>query len=126
MSGLKPKIPGSEAHISRNPGCLVTQDVPPVCLRLQSHRQQIALPYAFLLRAVLSDDETTCAIIFATHEISVRGRHLLGAYLAVSQGLAAQISISDSNSFSEGDKVLGPLVTDIRIEPTDELGRARR
>ena len=126
MSGLKPKIPGSEAHIARNPGCLDSQDTPPVCLRLHSHRQRLALPYALLLRAELSEDETNCVIVFATHEISVRGRHLLGVYLAVSQGQAAQISIGDSTSFAEGDKVLGPLVTDIQIEPTDESGRARR
>lgn len=124
MSGLKPKLPGADQH--RNPGCLVTQDVPAVCLRLQSHRQQIALPYALMLRAELSEDETSCAIIFATHEISVRGRHLRAVYLAVSQAQAAQISIGDSASFTEGDKFLGPLVTDIRIEPTDESDRARR
>ena len=124
MSGLKPKVPGADQP--RNPGCLVTQDVPAVCLRLQSHRQQIALPYALLLRAELSEDETSCAIIFATHEISVRGRHLRAVYLAVSQGQAAQISIGDSASFTAGDKFLGPLVTDIRIEPTNESDRARR
>jgi hypothetical protein len=126
MSGLEPNIPGSEAHMARNPDCLDSQNVPPVCLRLHSHRQRLALPYALLLRAELSEDETNCAIIFATHEVNVRGRHLLGVYLAVSQGQAVQISIGDSASFAEGDKVLGPLITDIRIEPTDESGRARR
>ena len=124
MSGLKPKFPGVDQ--ARNPGCLVTQEVPAVCLRLQSHRQQIALPYALLIRAELSEDATNFVIVFATHEISVRGRHLLRVYLAVSQGQAAQISIGDSASFAEGDKVLGPLVSDIRIDPTDESGRARR
>jgi len=124
MSGLKPKFPGDDQPL--NPGCLVTQEVPAVCLRLQSHRQRVALPYALLLRAEVSDDETNCVIVFATHEISVRGRHLLGVYLAVSQGQAAQISIGDSARFAEGDKVLGSLVIDIRIEPTDESGRARR
>jgi|GEM_PF-976096 hypothetical protein len=126
MSGLKPKVPGSEALMARNPGCLDTQEVPPVCLRLHSHRQRLALPYALLLRAELSDDETNCVIVFATHEVSVRGRHVRQIYLAVSQGQAAQISIGESASFAEGDKFLGPLVTDIRIEPTDESGRVRR
>lgn len=124
MSTLKPKIPGQDQP--RNPGCLDTQDMPAVCLRLQSHRQRLALPYALLLRAELSDDESNCVIVFATHEISVRGRHLRGVYLAVSQGQAAQISIGDSASFAEGSAFLGPLVTDIRIEPTDESGRTRR
>lgn len=112
--------------MARNTGCLDTQEVPPVCLRLQSHRQRLALPYALLLRAELADDETSCVITFATHEISVRGRHLHTVYLAVSQGQAVQVSIGDSASFGAGDKFLGPLITDIRIEPTDESGRGRR
>lgn len=126
MSGLKPKTPGGEALGARNPGCLDTQDVLPVCLRLHSHRQRLAMPYALLLRAELSENETNCVIVFATHEIRVRGRHLMGIYLAVSQGQAAQISIGDSASFAEGDKFLGSLVTDILIEPSGESDRARR
>lgn len=124
MSGLKSKFPG--ANQPRNPGCLVTQDVPAVCLRLRSHRQQIALPYALLLRAELSEDATNCLLTFATHEVSVRGRHLREVYLAVSQGQAAEISSGQSASLREGDAFLGPLVTDVRIEPADESGRGRR
>jgi hypothetical protein len=124
MSGLKPKFPDEDQP--RNPGCLVTQDVPAVCLRLQSHRQQIALPYALLLRAELSEDETSCVISFATHEISVRGRHLRDVYLAVTQGQAAEVSIGQSAILREGTAFLRPLVTEIRINPADESGRARR
>lgn len=124
MSGLKPKFPGDDQP--RNPGCLATQEVPAVCLRLQSHRQQIALPYALLLRVELSEDATSCVISFATHEISVRGRHLREVYLAVSQAQATEISIGQSATLREGTAFLGPLVTDIRIEPTDEPGRSRR
>lgn len=126
MSGLKPKIPGRESLQPRDPGCLDAKEVPSVCLRLHSHRQRLALPYALLLRAELSEDETNCLITFATHEVSVRGRHLRYVYLAVSQGQAMQISIGNSASFTDGDNFLGPLVTDIRIEPTDEAGRTRR
>ncbi len=61
-----------------------------------------------------------------SHEINVRGRHLRPVFLAVSQGQAAQISVGESASLTEGDAFLGPLVADIRIEPTDESGRARR
>lgn len=124
MSGLKTKVPGQEQP--RDPGCLDTQEVPAVCLRLHSHRQRLALPYALLLRAELSDDETTCVILFATHEISVRGRHLKPVYLAVSQGRAAQVGIGESASFAEGDRFLGSLVTGIHIEPTGEADRVRR
>ncbi len=126
MSGLNPKVPGSEALMARNPGCLDTQDVPPVCLRLHSHRQRLALPYALLLRAELSDDETACEIIFATHEVSVRGRHLRAVYFAVSQGQAVQIGVGESENLSEGSAFLGPLVTQVRIEPIAESDRARR
>ena len=124
MSGLKPKFPGADQP--RNPGCLVTQDVPAVCLRLQSQRQQIALPYALLLRVELSEDATNCGIHFATHEISVRGRHLREVYLAVSQAQATEISIGQSAILRDGATFLGPLVTEVRIEPADESGRARR
>ena len=124
MSGLKPKVP--DADQPRNLGCLVTQDVPAVCLRLQSHRQQLALPYALLLRVELSEDETNCVILFATHKISVRGRYLREVYLAVSQAQAAEVSIGQSEILRDGATFLGPLVTEVRIEPTDESGRARR
>lgn len=124
MSGLKPKFPGADQP--RDPGCLVTQDVPAVCLRLQSHRQQIALPYALLLRVEFSEDATKCVLSFATHDVNVRGRHLKDVYLAVSQGQAAEISVGRSEYLREGMAFLGPLVTEIQIEPTDELGRARR
>lgn len=126
MSGLKPNIPGREALQPRDPGCLDAREVPSVCLRLHSHRQRLALPYALLLRAELSADETTCLITFATHEVNVRGRHLRYVYLAVSQGQATQISIGDSASFADGDNYLGPLVSNIRIESTGEADRTRR
>jgi hypothetical protein len=126
MSMLKPRLPDVESLQSRDPGCLETQDVPAVCLRLQSSRQRLALPYALLLCAELSEDETGCVITFATHEVSVRGRHLQAVYLAVSQGQAVQVSIGNSSTFGPGDKFLGPLVTDIRIDPTDESRRGRR
>lgn len=124
MSGLKPKFPGEAQPC--NPGCLETQDVPAVCLRLESHRQRLALPYALLLRTELSDDEANCVIVFATDAISVRGRHLGLVYLAVSQGQAVQISICESASLPEGASFLGPLVTGIQIKPTDEAGQVRR
>ncbi len=124
MSGLKPKIPG--ATQPRDPGCLAAQEVPVLCLRLQSHRQRLAIPYALLLRIELTEDETHCLITFATHEIRVRGRHLRAVYLAVSQGQAAQVSIGESASLAEGEEFLGPLVTEIRVEPTDESVRVRQ
>ncbi len=126
MSGLKSKYPDGGAPRPIDPGCLVTQDVPAVCLRLRSHRQQLALPYALLLQIELSDDQANCVIVFATHAISVRGRHLREVFVAISQGQAAQISVGESALVGEGAVFVGPLVTDIRIEPTDESGQSRR
>jgi hypothetical protein len=40
--------------------------------------------YALLLRIELTEDETVCQIVFATHEVHVRGRHLRQVYVAVS------------------------------------------
>lgn len=124
MSGLKSKFLGTDQ--SREPGCLTVQEVPAVCLRLRSHRQRVAIPYALLLRIELTEDETGCLIVFATHEVHVRGRHLRQVYLAVSQAQAAEISVGQSATLPEGAAFLGSLITDIRIEPTDESGRARR
>ncbi|MBS0164016.1 MAG: hypothetical protein JSS48_15790 [Nitrospira sp.] len=126
MSGLKPKHPGGEILRPRDPVCLVTQDMPAVCLRLHGHRQRIALPYALLLRIELAEDETACDITFATHVVNVRGQHLGLIYLSVSQARAAQVGVGDSASLTEGESYLGPLVTGMRIEPTDEAGRVRR
>ena len=123
---LKPKVPGDDALRPRDPGCLDTREVPGVCLRIESARQRLALPYALLLRVEVAEDQTSCEIAFATHVIIVRGRHLRAVYVAVSQGQAVQISLGDSAKILEGDTFLGPLVTGIQIEPLDESGRARR
>jgi hypothetical protein len=79
-----------------------------------------------MLRVELSEDATNCVLSFATHEVSVRGRHLRDVYLAVSQGQAVEISIGRSEYLREGMALLGSLVTEIQIEPTYESGRARR
>ncbi|MBL9217468.1 MAG: hypothetical protein JNG82_03200 [Opitutaceae bacterium] len=123
---LKPKVPGGETAKPVDTGCLETRDVPGVCLRIESARQKIALPYALLLRVDVAEDQTTCEIGFATHTVTVRGRHLREVYVAVSQGQATQISVGHSANFLEGDAYYGPLITGIQIEPLDESSRARR
>lgn len=126
MSELKPKFPNDDLSRARDPRCLETCDVPGVCLRLESSRQRVAIPYALLLRVELSEDETGCDLTFATHEVRIRGRRLRAVYLAVSQGQAVQIGVGDSANVREGDAVLGPLVTGLQIDPLDEKLRARR
>ena len=126
MSGLKPKYPDSGLPLARDPHCLETRDVPGVCLRLESGRQRLAIPYSLLLRVELSEDETGCDLTFATHEVRIRGRWLRPVYIAISQGEAVQVGLGDSASLKEGDSVLGPLVTGLQIDPLDESARARR
>jgi hypothetical protein len=122
---LKPKPPGGETTKPLDTGCLETREVPAVCLRLESARQRIAIPYALLLLVEIADDQTRCEIAFATHRVTVRGRHLGSVYVAVSQGQAVQVSVRDSAKFREGDAHYGPIITGIQIEPLDEPGRTR-
>jgi hypothetical protein len=84
------------------------------------------LPYALLLRVELAENETACDNTFATHAVKLRGQYLRPIYLAISQAKAAQISFGESASLTEGDSYRGPLVTGMRIEPTEEDERARR
>lgn len=123
---LKSKVPGSEYTKPLHTGCLESRDVPGVCLRIESARQRIAIPYALLLLVEISEDQTQCEIGFATHKVTVRGRDLRYVYVAVSQGQAMQISVGDSAKFLEGVVYFGPIITGIQIEPLDESGRARR
>ncbi len=123
---LKPKAPGSESTKPLDTGCLDAREVPGVCLRIESARQRIALPYALLLYVEISEDRTQCEIGFATHKVTVRGRDLRSVYVAVSQGQAVQVSVGDSTKFVAGQKYYGPTITGIQIEPIEESGRARR
>lgn len=123
---LKSNSPASEKPIPLPTGCLDTCDVPGVCLRIESVRQRIAIPYALLLLVEISEDQTRCEIAYATHKVTVRGRDLRAVYVAVSQGQAVQISVGDSAKFHEGDEFLGPLVKAIQIEPLEEADRVRR
>ena len=84
MSALKSKHSGGQAHELSDPGCLETQEIPSVCRRLHIQRQRLAIPYALLLRIELATDETACVIGFASHEVTMGGRHLRSVYLAVS------------------------------------------
>jgi len=123
---LKPKIPGSEYIKPLSTGCLETRDIPAVCLRIESARQRVAIPYALLLLVELSEDRTQCEIAFATHKVIVRGHDLQYVYVAVSEGQARQIRAENPAKFLEGDAYYGPIIAGIQIEPLDESERARR
>jgi len=123
---LKPKLPGGEPLKPVDTGCLETREIPSVCLRIESARQRIALPYALLLCVEIAEDETQCEIAFATHTVTVHGRGLRSVYVAVSQGHAMQVRVRDSAKFLEGELYFGSIITGIQIEPLHESGRARR
>lgn len=123
---LKSKISSDDRSLSLNPGCLDTRDIPAVCLRLESHRQRIAIPYALLLKVEISDDDTVCVLTFGTHKVHVRGRHLRDVYVAVSQAQAVQLNTGLSSGVPEGRAFAGPLISEIRIAPIDEADLTKR
>ena len=123
---LKPKVPGEEKTKPLDTGCLDTRDVLGVCLRIESTRQRLAIPYALLLFVEISEDDTLCEIAYATHKVTVRGWDLRAVYVAVSQGQAVQVSVRGPTAFVEGQVYYGPTITGIQIEPLDESRCARR
>jgi hypothetical protein len=120
------KRAGTDAReIPPETGCLVTTPVPAVCLRLNSRRERIAIPYAMLLRVEISDGEKLCDLTFATHIIHVRGENIDEVFVAVSQAKAVELRIR-SDVFAAGEFYRGPLITQISIEPLDESLRTKR
>jgi hypothetical protein len=117
MSELKPNNSETDSGRALDPECLDTRETPAVCLRIESHRQRIALPYSLLLKVEISTDDTACDLTFATNKVAVRGRHLRGVYIAVSQAQAVKISTGLSSGVPAGRAFVGPLITEIRIEP---------
>ena len=94
-------------------------EVPVLCVQFETSRLCIAIPYALLLNVTLSEDETRCAVHFGTHRIHLRGRHIRGAFDALSRGCAVCISKCNEDSLF-GRAILGPLISGISIEPLDE------
>ena len=59
---------------SANPGCLESREIPAVFLRLHTPREQIALPYASLVKLSLKLDETALELSFVTHHVVIFGK----------------------------------------------------
>lgn len=125
MSGLKPKYPSIENQRPRDAHCLTTSNVPVLCVQFESARQQVAIPYALLLRVDLSLDETACDVEFGTHCVRLRGRGLRDAFDAISSGHAIRIRRGDFHGVSVEGALLGPLIMSVEIEPLDEDSRRR-
>lgn len=108
--------------------CLSTSTTPLLCLRIESARERLALPYASLVAIQLSMDDTAVVIFFVTHKITLKGRHLAEVYNAVATGTAAMLAIG-RKTFQSSIKPANPArppkelepitISDIRIESVD-------
>ena len=101
--------------------------MPAVFLRLQSAREQMALPYSSLIKLELKNDATAVELSFVTHRVMITGRNLAEVYQAVAEAHARVISVAATDSTGE---FLMPaqraLVREIRIEPLDSDERRRQ
>lgn len=101
--------------------------MPAVFLRLQSAREQVALPNSSLIKLELKSDATAVQLSFLTHRVMITGRHLAEIYQAVAEAQARLISVTEMDFTGE---FLMPahraLVREIRIEPLDADERRKR
>ena len=110
-----------------DPGCLQTREIPGVFLRLHSPREQIALPYASLVKLSLKLDETALELSFFTHQVAVSGKNLAEIYKAVAEAYARIISVAPDNfSFESQLPTHKALVRGIHISPLDAEERRKR
>jgi hypothetical protein len=101
--------------------------MPAVFLRLQSAREQVALPYSSLIKLELKNDAAAVELSFVTHRVMITGRNLAEIYLAVAEAQARVISVAATDFAGE---FLMPahraLVREIRIEPLNADERRKR
>ena len=107
--------------------CLETRDMPAVFLRLQSAREQVALPYSSLIKLELKNDATAVELSYVTHRVMIAGRNLAEIYQAVAEAQARLVMVATTDFAGE---FLMPahraLVREIRIEPLDAEERRKR
>jgi hypothetical protein len=116
-----------ESSRTTDPRCLERRELPATFLRLHSRREQVALPYACLLKLTLKLDETALELSFVTHRVTISGKTLGEIYTAVAETEARVISVV-APDFDEVGRTLGhkALVHGIRIEPLDVSEKQRR
>ena len=79
LKGSKPEDLSSPVR------CLETREIPGLFLRLQSAREQVALPYASLIKLELKNDATAVELSFVTHRVMIFGRNLAEVYQAAAE-----------------------------------------
>jgi hypothetical protein len=92
--------------------------MPASFLRLESPREQVALPYVSLIKLELKRDEAALELSFFTHRALITGRKLAEIYQAVTDTEAHLVRVV-SNEFA-GDPAVPnyrELVHGIRIDP---------
>lgn len=113
---------------TRSGDCLSTITSPVLCLRFESARERLALPYASLVAIRFSTDNTILTILFVTHKVTIKGRNLTDVYSAVATGAAAVLALG-RRTFHSSIKAANPdrppaepaaiTISDIRIESID-------
>ena len=73
--------------------CLFTEGSPTLCLRVETPRERLALPYAGLVSVSLSADDTVMTVFFVTHRVTVKGRKLTEIFRAVATGSAHGLGV---------------------------------
>ena len=121
LKGSKPEDLSSPVR------CLETREIPGVCLRLQSTREQVALPYSSLIKLELKNDATAVELSFVTHRVMISGRNLAEIYQSVAEAQARVISVAATDFAGEFPMPAHrALVREIRIEPLDADERRKR
>jgi hypothetical protein len=117
----------SDLHATRD--CLETRSAPVFCLRFESSRERLALPYSSLTWVALATDETVLELSFVTHRVVIKGRKLHEAHCAIAAGLALAIcpgrksirtsSFRTARPQAAADENETIVISDIRIETVE-------
>lgn len=108
-------------HLNLAGECMQTTTVPLLCLRLETPRERIALPYASLISMELAKNETTLILVYVTHRVTVKGRKLHEAHCALAAGMVAALRIAVSCDTLHMPKPAAErmAIDEIRILPVD-------
>ena len=101
--------------------------MPATFLRFESPREQVAFPYASLIKVELARDETALELSFVTHRVSITGRQLSEIYKSVTDMEARLVRVV-SNEFAGNPAVptYRALVHGIRIDALDADERRKQ
>ncbi len=110
-----------------DPRCVETREIPAAFLRLQSAREQVALPYSSLIKLSLKTDGTALELSYVTHRVTVIGKNLAEIYKAVADVEARLVTVV-AEDFADAARLPSytALVREIRIEPLDAGERRKR